>query len=88
MKYSVGVDRLLENKLDMAKVQVLECQSGVAKKTGNAYNIALVRTDGRVGKVFSDVPLQVSDREIEVQLVLAPNTEMFLTPRIKAIVQK
>jgi len=70
----------------MAKVVVLECQSGVAKKSGNPYNIALIKTDkGRVGKVFSDVALQASDKVIEVELELAPNREMFLTPSIRSI---
>lgn len=71
------------------KVTVLECQSGVASKSGRAYNIALIRTDsGRVGKVFSDVPLQVSDRVVDVDLQLAPNKEMFLSPSIKSVNQK
>jgi len=71
----------------MTKVIVMECQSGVAKQSGRAYNIALVRVveGGRVGKVFSDVPLAVSDKEQDVDLVLAPNQEMFLTPRVKSV---
>jgi len=68
------------------KIQVLECKSGVAKKSGNAYHIALVRVDGRVGKVFSDVPLSSSDDEVEVEMNLVPNQEMFLAPRIKSVV--
>jgi len=70
------------------QIDVLECNSGVSKK-GNAYNIALVRMpsgNGRVGKVFSDVPLQ-SDTDVEVELELAPNSEMFLSPRIKSVVK-
>jgi len=66
------------------KIVVLECKSGVSKK-GNAYDIALVRVSGSVGKVFSDVALPVSDKEISVDLQLASNQEMFLTPRIKGL---
>jgi len=66
------------------KIVVLECKSGVSKK-GNAYHIALVRVSGSVGKVFSDVALPVSDKEISVDLQLASNQEMFLTPRIKGL---
>jgi hypothetical protein len=64
-------------------VDVLECNSGVSK-AGRAYNVALVRYDGRVGKVFSDVPLKVGDGQ-DVDLSLAPNQEMFLAPRIKSV---
>jgi len=73
----------------MSKILVLECQSGVAKKSGNAYNIALIRDvqSKRVGKVFSDIPLVASDKEVDVEIELAPNSEMFLTPRIKKLVQ-
>jgi len=70
-------------------IDVLECQSGVAKKSGRAYNIALVRLpsgNGRVGKVFSDVELE-PDTDVEVELELAPNQEMFLSPRIKSLVK-
>jgi len=66
------------------KVDVLECQSGVSKK-GNAYNIALVRVPsgvGRVGKLFSDIKLE-PDTDVEVNLEIAPNAEMFLSPRIR-----
>lgn len=69
------------------KVDVLECQSGVAKSSGRPYNIALVRLpsrDGRVGKIFSDVPLK-PDTDVEVDLDIAPNQEMFLSPRIKGL---
>lgn len=62
---------------------VLECNSGVSK-AGRAYNIALVRIDGRVGKVFSDVPLKVEEN-VEFDLSLAPNQEMFLSPRVKTV---
>jgi len=65
-------------------VEVLECQSGVSKK-GNAYNIALVKIPagdlGRVGKVFSDIPLSPGKQKLEVEL--SPNSEMFLSPRIR-----
>jgi len=67
---------------------VLECASGVSKK-GSAYNIALVRFPsgkGRVGKVFSDVALPL-DVDLEVELDLSPNAEMFLTPRVRKIVE-
>jgi len=67
----------------IVKADVLECASGVSK-AGRAYNIALVRVDGRVGKVFSDVPLKVEDN-IELDLSLAPNQEMFLSPRVKGV---
>jgi hypothetical protein len=68
-------------------VEVLECKSGVSKK-GNAYNIALVRgADGNVGKVFSDVALKPSADPIEVNLDLSSNQEMFLTPRIRSVVE-
>jgi len=69
------------------ELDVLECQSGVAKKSGRAYNIALVRIparDGRVGKIFSDVALS-PDTDVEVELEVAPNQEMFLSPRIKGL---
>lgn len=66
------------------KVVVLECKSGVSKK-GNQYNIALVRVAGTVGKVFSDVALPVSEKEIAVDMTLGSNQEMFLTPRIKGV---
>lgn len=66
------------------KVVVLECKSGISKK-GNPYHIALVRVAGAVGKVFSDLALPVTDKEISVDLVLASNQEMFLSPRIKGI---
>jgi len=68
-------------------LDVLECQSGVSKK-GNAYNVALVRIparDGRVGKLFSDVKLE-PDTDVKVELDIAPNAEMFLSPRIKKLV--
>jgi len=70
------------------KVDVLECTSGTSKK-GNAYNIALVRIpsgSGRVGKIFSDVKLE-SDIEVEVDLSLAPNQEMFISPRITEVIE-
>lgn len=70
------------------KVDVLECNSGVSKK-GNAYNVALCRipaTDGRVGKIFSDVKLDIGE-EIGVEIDLAPNSEMFLSPRIRQLVE-
>jgi len=66
-------------------VDVLECKNGVSKK-GNAYSIALIRVpsgNGRVGKVFSDTPLE-PDTDVEVELEIAPNSEMFLSPRIKS----
>jgi len=70
-------------------VDVLECKGGVSKK-GNAYNIALVRIparDGRVGKIFSDVALE-PDTDVEVVLEIAPNAEMFLSPRIKSLAKE
>lgn len=67
------------------KVEVLACQSGVSKK-GNAYNIALVRVDDKVGKVFSDISLPVSNKIVNVDLDLSPNTEMFLGPRIRKVI--
>lgn len=70
-------------------IDVLECQSGVAKKSGNAYNVALIRIparDGRVGKVFSDIPLK-PDTDVEVELEVAPNQEMFLSPRIRGLAE-
>jgi len=69
-------------------VEVMECNSGTSKK-GNAYNVALVRIpakDGRVGKIFSDVALPVG--VVEVEFELAPNTEMFLSPRIRKVAGK
>jgi len=68
----------------IVKGDVLECNSGVSK-AGRAYNIALVRVDGRVGKVFSDVPLKTGE-SVEFELSLAPNQEMFLSPRVKSLV--
>jgi len=70
------------------QVDVLECQSGVSKK-GNAYNIALVRIparDGRVGKIFSDIKLE-PDTDVGVVMDVAPNAEMFLSPRIKSLAE-
>jgi len=70
-------------------IDVLECQSGMSKK-GNAYNVALVRIparDGRVGKLFSDVKLE-PDTDVDVELVISPNAEMFLSPRIKGLADK
>jgi len=70
------------------EIDVLECNSGVSKK-GNAYNIALVRIpskSGRVGKIFSDVPLQ-PDIDVAVELELAPNAEMFLSPRVRKLAE-
>jgi len=68
--------------------EVLECQSGVAKKTGNAYNIALIRYpvgDGRVGKVFSDVPLAPGKQKLE--LVLKPSSsDMFLSLSVAKVI--
>lgn len=65
------------------QIEVFECVSGVSKK-GNAYNIAVVRDeDGRVGKMFSDVKLP--NGRVEVEVELAPNQEMFLTPRITKV---
>jgi len=69
-------------------VEVMECSSGVSKK-GNAYNVALVRIpakDGRVGKIFSDVALPVGT--VSVEFELAPNSEMFLSPRIRKVSTK
>jgi len=65
------------------KIEVFECKSGVSKK-GNAYNIALVKIDERMGKVFSDVALPIGVCKVKIDL--SPNTEMFLTPRIRAII--
>lgn len=70
------------------EIDVLECKGGVSKK-GNAYNIALVRVpsgNGRVGKVFSDVALE-PDTDVEVELDISPNQEMFLSPRIKSLLK-
>lgn len=67
----------------IVKGDVLECNSGVSK-AGRTYNIALVRVDGRVGKVFSDVPLKVEEG-VDLEINLAPNQEMFLSPRVKAV---
>lgn len=50
-------------------------------KAGKDYTIAIVRIEGRVGKIFSDFPLEVADDQT-VDLQLSPNTEMFITPRI------
>lgn len=68
-------------------VDVLECNSGVSK-AGKPYNVALVRIpsrDGRVGKLFSDVALK-PDTDVEIDLVIAPNQEMFLSPRVKGLI--
>lgn len=62
------------------KVKILECKSGVSKK-GNAYNIALIQTDDGVGKVFSDLPFKKNE-EVDVDIKLQANQEMFLSPRI------
>lgn len=67
-------------------IEVFECNSGVAKATGNAYNIVLARIDDRVGKVFSDVPLPKGN--VEVEMALSPNREMFLTPKIAKVLSK
>lgn len=64
-------------------VEVLECSSGVSKK-GRAYNIALVRLGERVGKIFSDVALEVSNKPVKVKIAFAPNSEMFLSAKIAA----
>jgi len=40
-----------------------------------------------VGKVFSDIPFVASDKEVDVDLVLAPNQEMFLSPRVKGLLK-
>lgn len=66
------------------EVEVLECNSGVSKK-GRPYNVALVRLEGRVGKVFSDVPLTPSSTPLRVEVSIAPNAELFLSPAIKSI---
>lgn len=66
------------------RLDVLECNSGVSK-AGRPYNVALVRIDGRVGKVFSDLPLKQGTEPL-VEMQIAPNNEMFLTPRIKSVV--
>lgn len=71
------------------RVDVLESKTATSKK-GNQYTIALVRLpsgDGRVGKVFSDVALEVED-DVGVELAIEPNTEMFLTPRIRKVVSE
>lgn len=64
------------------EIEVLECNSGVSKK-GNAYNVLLARVEGRVGKLFSDVGLPLGAHRVEIQI--APNAEMFLTPRVKGV---
>jgi len=66
------------------EVEVLECNSGVSKK-GRAYNVALVRLEGRVGKIFSDVPLVPSSEKVKVDVVIQPNAELFLSPAIKRV---
>lgn len=65
------------------KIEVLECKSGTSKK-GNPYNIALIRAEGRVGRVFSDVPLKEGECVVEIQL--APNQQLYLSPTITSIV--
>jgi len=69
------------------RIDVLESKTGTSKR-GNAYTIALVRLpagEGRVGKVFSDVGLEVAN-DVMVEVALEPNTEMFLSPRIRKVV--
>jgi len=66
---------------------VLECKSGVSK-SGNKYNVALLRVRGEngkedsIGKVFSDVPLAVNDSEQVLVLGMKPNKEMFFSFRV------
>lgn len=68
------------------EIEVLECTSGVGRQSGRPYNIILARIGGEVGKIFSDVPLTKGTNPV-VELSISPNKELFLTPRIKAIVQ-
>jgi len=66
------------------EAEVLECKSGVSK-TGRAYNIALIRANGVVGKLFSDVPLTVSSGPQTLQIELSSNNELFLSPKVKGV---
>lgn len=65
------------------EIEVFECNSGISKK-GNPYNIALVRIDGKVGKLFSDVALPSGKVKVEVEM--SANREMFLTPKISKLI--
>jgi len=70
------------------KVDVLECSSGTSKK-GNAYNILVLRYpsgNGRIVKVFSDIAIEAGI-DIDVEVDLAPNQDMFMTPRVKEVVK-
>jgi len=68
----------------MYEIEVFECNSGVGKESKRAYNIVLAKIDERVGKIFSDVELPKG--KVKVNITLSPNKEMFLSPRITAIV--
>jgi len=62
--------------MSTVKIEVLECMTGVSKKSGRAYNIVLARLEtGKVGKFFSDVALPVGFKG-NVDLKLSPNAEM------------
>jgi len=65
------------------KGEVLECKSGVGKKSGKPFHIALVRINGTVGKIFSDVALVPGAPE-DLEVEISSNQEMFLGLRIKS----
>ena len=65
------------------EIEVFECNSGVSKK-GNPYNIAQIRFDDKVGKLFSDVALPSG--KVKVEIEMSANREMFLSPHITKIV--
>jgi len=63
------------------EVSVLEAKSGVSKKTGKAWNMAVVRVGTSLLRLFSDVPLdRYIGQEITVRLSLSGGQD--LSPRV------
>jgi len=72
------------------KLEILECHSGVGKNSGKPYHIVLARVEdsGRVGKMFSDVALEVTGKVEDFDVELAPDKTLNFSPSIKGLAVK
>jgi len=70
-----------------AEIEVLECTSGVGKKSGRPYNIVLARYNGRVGKFFSDVALTPGEKA-HVEFSIKPGLDLSFGVGIAGLASK
>jgi len=71
-------------------VDVFRCYEGKSKE-GKAYHLAEIRipagAGGRVGTMFSEVPLEVDD-DVKVEMQFGSNRQKNIVPRITGLARK